>query len=120
MSLHLPSPMHNASCIVTRSMNLPTGLLMRLHVLNGDRATALRIYHTCVTLLQQELGVEPSAETQQLYQRLLNMPVTPGGAAKRYHASRTAYAVASGTTPGVEDSTKCLAQSCRMALPIVC
>ncbi len=47
-------------------------LLMRLHVLNGDRATALRIYHTCVTLLQQELGVGPSPETQQLYQRLLN------------------------------------------------
>ena len=52
-------------------------LLMRLHVLNGDRATALRIYHTCVTLLQQELGVDPSAETQQLYQRLLNAPTDP-------------------------------------------
>lgn len=48
-------------------------LLMRLHVLNGDRATALRIYHVCVTLLQQELGVEPNPETQQLYQRLLNV-----------------------------------------------
>jgi predicted ATPase/DNA-binding SARP family transcriptional activator len=52
-------------------------VLMRLHVLNGDRATALHIYHTCVTLLQQELGVEPSPETQQLYQHLLNMPATP-------------------------------------------
>jgi DNA-binding SARP family transcriptional activator len=52
-------------------------LLMRLHVRNGDRATALRIYHTCVTLLQQELGVEPSSETQQLYQRLLNAPSAP-------------------------------------------
>lgn len=51
--------------------------LMRLHVLNGDRATALHIYHTCVTTLEQELGVEPSAETQQLYLRLLNMPATP-------------------------------------------
>jgi DNA-binding SARP family transcriptional activator/predicted ATPase len=52
-------------------------LLMRLHVLNGDRATALRTYHTCVTLLQQELGADPSAETQQLYQRLLNAPTDP-------------------------------------------
>jgi len=51
-------------------------LVMRLHVLNGDRATALRIYHTCVTRLQQELGVEPSPETEQLYQRLLNVPTT--------------------------------------------
>ncbi len=52
-------------------------ILMRLYVLNGDRAAALHVYHTCVTLLQQELGVEPSAETQQLYLRLLNMPTTP-------------------------------------------
>lgn len=52
-------------------------ILMRLHVLNGDRATALHIYHTCVTLLQQELGVEPSDETQRLYQHLLNLTATP-------------------------------------------
>lgn len=52
-------------------------LLMRLHVLHGDRSTALRVYHTCVTSLQEELGVEPSLETQQLYQRLLNGPDAP-------------------------------------------
>ena len=52
-------------------------LLMRLHVLNGDRSTALRVYHTCVTTLQDELGVEPSQETQQLYQRLLSGPNAP-------------------------------------------
>ena len=34
--------------------------LMRLHALQGDRAAALRAYHTCATLLQQELGVDPS------------------------------------------------------------
>jgi hypothetical protein len=37
-------------------------LLMRLHVLNGDRAAALRIYHTCATVLQQ------------VYQRLVHAP----------------------------------------------
>lgn len=31
--------------------------LMRLYALHGDRAAALRIYYTCATTLQQELGV---------------------------------------------------------------
>jgi DNA-binding SARP family transcriptional activator/predicted ATPase len=47
--------------------------LMRLHVLNGDRASALRTYHTCVTTLAEELGVEPNVETQEAYQQLLNL-----------------------------------------------
>jgi len=45
--------------------------LMRLHALNHDRAGALRVYHTCTTVLQRELEVEPSAATRQAYQRLL-------------------------------------------------
>lgn len=45
--------------------------LMRLHELSGDRATALRVYHQCMTLLQEELGVDPSPATRQLYERLL-------------------------------------------------
>jgi DNA-binding SARP family transcriptional activator len=45
--------------------------LMRLAVLGGDRARALRIYQDCAARLQQELGVEPSPETQALYESLL-------------------------------------------------
>jgi DNA-binding SARP family transcriptional activator len=45
--------------------------LMRLHALNGDRARALRTYHTCATVLQRELDVEPSTATQEAYERLL-------------------------------------------------
>ena len=45
--------------------------LMRLRALNGDRAGALRIYHTCVTVLDRELGVKPSSETQEAYRHLL-------------------------------------------------
>lgn len=45
--------------------------LMRLYALNGDRALALRTYHTCVTQLNDELGVEPDGETQAAYERLL-------------------------------------------------
>jgi len=54
--------------------------LMRLQALSGDRAGALRTYHTCVTVLQRELAVEPSPATRQAYERLLQtdtLPVPP-------------------------------------------
>jgi len=47
--------------------------LMRLHALKDDRAAAIHIYHTCVTTLQRELGVEPSPPTRQAYEQLLNL-----------------------------------------------
>jgi DNA-binding SARP family transcriptional activator/tetratricopeptide (TPR) repeat protein len=40
--------------------------LMRLHFLNGDRSAALQTYETCRDLLAQELGVEPSPETEEV------------------------------------------------------
>ncbi len=46
--------------------------LMQLHALNGDRAGALRIYHRCMTILREELGVDPSPAIRDLYDRLLN------------------------------------------------
>ncbi len=45
--------------------------LMRLHAVDGDRAGALRSYYRCATMLQQELGVEPSAATRTLYEQLV-------------------------------------------------
>jgi len=45
---------------------------MQLHALNGDRAGALRIYHRCMTILGEELGVDPSPAIRDLYDRLLN------------------------------------------------
>ncbi|PSN15614.1 hypothetical protein C7293_06450 [filamentous cyanobacterium CCT1] len=45
--------------------------LMQLHRQNGDRATAIQIYHQCMQVLQDELGIDPSAATQQIYQTLL-------------------------------------------------
>lgn len=45
--------------------------LIRLYALKGDRAAALRLYHTCVTQLREELGVDPDRETQAVYERLL-------------------------------------------------
>ncbi len=64
--------------------------LMRLHALLSDRASALRVYHRCATVLEEELGVEPDPATRQLHERLLNMqapveeqpaPSSPGSAA---------------------------------------
>ncbi len=47
--------------------------LMRLQALNGNVAGALRVYHTCITNLQRELGVSPSRATQETYERLLKI-----------------------------------------------
>jgi DNA-binding SARP family transcriptional activator len=44
--------------------------LMRLYVQNGDRAEAIRVYLECKRLLDSELGVAPSAETETLYREL--------------------------------------------------
>ncbi len=46
--------------------------LMRLHALNGDRVSALRVYHRCIAVLQRELGVGPGAAVQVVYRGLLN------------------------------------------------
>jgi DNA-binding SARP family transcriptional activator len=51
--------------------------LMRLQALTGDRAGALRTYHRCATLLEQELGVEPSPATRQMYEQLLAVEEAP-------------------------------------------
>lgn len=45
--------------------------LMRLYVLNDDRAAALHVYHICTTTLARELDVAPSQETHEAYERLL-------------------------------------------------
>ena len=45
--------------------------LMRLYVGRGDRARALRIYHACSSILARELGVEPAAETDAVYEAIL-------------------------------------------------
>jgi len=44
--------------------------LMRVLAANGDRAEAVRAYNQCRDLLDQELGVTPSAETESLYREI--------------------------------------------------
>lgn len=47
--------------------------LMRLQLASGDRSGALRTYHACATMLRDELGVEPAAETRAVYAQLLKV-----------------------------------------------
>lgn len=60
--------------------------LIRLQMLAGDRAAALRSYHACATALRRELGVEPAPATQQIYAQVLHgaagteIPPDPAGA----------------------------------------
>ena len=48
--------------------------LMRLHMSLGNRAEALRVYERCRGLLADELGADPSPETQRVYMELLGTP----------------------------------------------
>lgn len=44
--------------------------LMRLHARLGNRAAALHTFHVCTSLLERELGVEPSDATLRMYEDL--------------------------------------------------
>jgi DNA-binding SARP family transcriptional activator len=52
-------------------------LLIHLHELNRDRASALRAYHQCMRILRRELGVEPNAATRDLFDRVLKSEAPP-------------------------------------------
>jgi hypothetical protein len=43
--------------------------LMQLYAQTGQQAAAVRQYRLCVQVLQEELGISPSAETTALYER---------------------------------------------------
>jgi hypothetical protein len=45
--------------------------VIQAHAENGDRASAISAYHRCVELLATDVGVEPTAETQALYEQLV-------------------------------------------------
>ena len=63
--------------------------LMQLHLLLGDRAAALNVYHTCATALQRELDVSPGQEMQADYARLLEAKGLNGASASQSRQTRT-------------------------------
>jgi len=52
-------------------------ILIRLHMRNHDRSSAIRVYHQCLRNLQRELGVSPSRETQDLLKQALKSEDEP-------------------------------------------
>lgn len=64
--------------------------LMQLYLINEERAEALRVYHACVTLLQQELQVDPSPATWEIYDRILSVstPSQPPAVNPGQHSGR--------------------------------
>ena len=75
---HLLDRQDGAQAIATarRLLELDPGredihrVLMRLYAAAGDRSQALRQYQLCRDYLQSDLGVEPEAETERLFQEL--------------------------------------------------
>jgi len=62
---------------------------MRLLVYNGQREAALKQYQDCWKILGDELGLEPSQETRQLYQEILDEKIViPGPVVKQKSALR--------------------------------
>ena len=53
--------------------------LMSLFSQSGQRAAALRQYENCRQMLSDELGVEPSEETKELYQKIQASTLLSGG-----------------------------------------
>lgn len=51
--------------------------LMRLKSLSGDYAGAVRVYRDCIRVLERELDIEPSQETQAAYERIRNIQAEP-------------------------------------------
>jgi len=49
--------------------------LMELYSLNNQKPQAVRTYHQCVDILENELGLDPSHETITLYQSLMEREV---------------------------------------------
>ncbi|HEY3783167.1 MAG TPA: BTAD domain-containing putative transcriptional regulator [Fimbriimonadaceae bacterium] len=51
--------------------------LMRMNMLNGNKAAALRIYHQCLRTLRRELGALPCREVEDLYEKALKTDEAP-------------------------------------------
>ncbi len=94
---------HQANCLLrTDPLHEETyRRLMRLHALQGDRAAALRTYHTCATTLLRELGVDPAPSRRRPTHGCCTSPGLPlcfpkPPPLRRPHASRMSW---SGARP---------------------
>src|SRR5262245_61049094 len=72
--------------------------LMRLYAQVGRRESALRQYQMCVDVLHRELGIDPEAETSDLYQEILRSRERHD-LAPRGSGAKTPASPGSGSTP---------------------
>ena len=71
--------------------------LMRLHARAGERAKALHVYHSCASVLQEDLRIAPSDETAALYQQVLRL--APDGATAEPNAASEAHSAVVAGAP---------------------
>lgn len=64
--------------------------LMQAHAAAGNRAEALRAYERCRQLLREELGTDPSSETESIFRALLETPGAQDAGPTRVTAVRPA------------------------------
>jgi DNA-binding SARP family transcriptional activator len=88
--------------------------LIELYALAGQRSAALRQYERCVAVLERELGVDPTPETQAVYRAVLR-----GATAVKIPASPPPLAASlpAGEPPllGRVDELRALDETCRRA-----
>ena len=81
--------------------------LMRVLALNGQRTAALAQYDVCRDILQQEFGVEPSAQTLRLYECIRNDELAvPSLARSETGQSRVEVGIRWGRSPDRAPSTQ--------------
>ena len=74
-------------------------LLMRLHVRNHDRSSALRVYHQCMRTLKRELGISPTQATLDLFTLALKADQMPAAPAELPSYTATVPLPMVGRTP---------------------
>jgi YVTN family beta-propeller protein len=77
-------------------------LLMRSHAVAGNRAEALRVHEECRRLLSEDLGVDPSPETEAAHLEIVRSgprPVEPQETAGASGAPALVSALAAGAAP---------------------
>src|SRR5215813_8936588 len=105
--------------------------LMRLYAQLGRRDSALRQYQICVDVLHRELGVDPEAETRDLYQEILRSREGHGLAAQETGSMTSASpgsgegvvaleeALAKAWHQAQDGQSIALALTIRLALPLL-
>jgi DNA-binding SARP family transcriptional activator len=80
--------------------------LMRLHYLNGERTAALRQYQRCKAALREELDVQPSTQTELLYEQIkadyaeaISQRIIAFAGMPRLHEAEPLAAKAANSTP---------------------